>query len=85
MDKEFRELLEEYKDNVYIQFKLAGITEETAPAYIAKEMAAAVDEQDWDAWQTLFGMACAIGSYDIKAAALNELLSNQGVRLVDFS
>src|SRR5450830_1272389 len=71
MDKEFRELLEEYKDNVYIQFELAGVTEETAPAYIAKEMVIA---DDWDTWQTLFRMACSIGSYDIKAAALNELL-----------
>lgn len=81
MDKDFRELLEEYKDNVYIQFQLAGVTEETAPAYIAKEMAVANEEQDWDTWQTLFGMACAIGNYDIKAAALNELLLMPGHQL----
>jgi len=78
MDKDFRELLEEYKDNVYIQFELAGVTEETAPAYIVKEMAVA---DDWDTWQVLFRMACSIGSYDIKAAALNQLLLTPGHEL----
>jgi hypothetical protein len=81
MDKEFRKLLEQHKDNSHIQFELAGITEENAPAYIAKEMAVAIEEQDWDAWQTLFGMACSISSYDVKAAALNELLLMPGHEL----
>ena len=81
MNKKFRELLEEYKENASIQFELAEITEENAPAYLAKEMSVAISEQDWNAWQTLFEMACSIDSYDVKAAALNELLLMPGHNL----
>ena len=78
MDKDFREQLEHYKDNISLQFQLAGITEKTAPAYITKEMAIAIAANDWDTWQTLVGMACAIENQDTRATALNQLLLMPG-------
>lgn len=81
MNKILRRFLDDYRGNPVKQYRLAGITPDTVKDYILGEMASAIGERDWDAWNTLLWMARAIEDQAVKADVLNALLVMPGHEL----
>ena len=81
MDRDLRQLLDNNRGDVLLQYKLAGAAEDTVKDYILREIAVAIEEKDWKAWDTLFGMTCKIKDPDVKADTLNNLLVMPGHQL----
>jgi hypothetical protein len=78
MNRELRKLLNENTGDVLKLYQLAGVTPETIKNYILDQMATAVGEGDWEAWDTLLSMARYIESPEVKADVLNCLLVMPG-------
>lgn len=81
MDTELRQRLDAYHNDLSTQYKLAGISEHTVKDYILGEMASAIQSRHWQAWYTLFAMACATVDQELKANILNNLLLMPGHEL----
>lgn len=81
MDTELRQQLDAHREDLEMQYQLAGINEHTVKDYILREMASAIQSRHWQAWYTLFEMTCLTVDPELKADILNNLLLMPGHEL----
>ena|SRR5687767_4068905 len=81
MDTELRQRLDAHREDLKMQYQLAGINELTVKDYVLGEMASAIQTRHWQAWYTLFEMTCRIVDPELKADILNHLLLMPGHQL----
>ena len=81
MDRNLRKLLDECRNDIAMQYQIAGITSSTVRNYIVSEMATAIRRRDWEASRTLLAMTRVVEDSEVKADILNSLLVTPGHEL----